>query len=365
MNNEYKWLYPHGEMSQLIKKIPWETTPIGNPSQWPSTLKASINACLASDYPAYVWWGQEFTVFYNDAYIALAGSHKHPSSLGRRAKDMWPEIWPLLESFISEVKETLKPVWRENLLMPLERNGVKEEAYFSFSFNSLLNEDGIFSGINCICSEMTDLQQSQKSLYSYFMQSPLPMVMMEGPEHFVKLANPWYEKLIGRKAMGKSISEVFNQGEASLYLPILDHVYKTGEPFIGKESPFTFVDDKGQRNDLWLDFGYYPFRENDGEIKGVIAMVHDVTSRVQDRAKLSVEKQKFEALFEDSPAAMALLRGPDFIYEKMNNKYRDLTGDRDFIGLPLVEALPELRDQEFHEIMKEFSVLEKLFTVMR
>lgn len=353
MKNEFSWLYPHGEMARLIKTQQWDATSLGNPTKWPSTLKASINACLASDYPAYVWWGEEFIVFYNDAYIALAGSVKHPSSLGKSAKHMWPEIWPLLQSFISEAQETLKPVWRENLLMPLERNGNKEEAYFSFSFNPLLNEEGDFSGINCICSEMTEIQQSQQSLYNYFMQAPLPLVVMEGPKHFVKIANAKYEKLIGRPAMGKEISQVFSKGEADFYLPILDQVFTTGEPYIGKESPITITDDSGTSKNLYLDFGYHPFKETDGKISGVLAMVHDVTSQVEAREKAEAKKQKFEALFVNSPAAMALLRGPEFIFEKMNDKYREMTGNRDFIDLPLVEALPELKNQPFHQIMKK------------
>lgn len=164
MKNEYSWLYPLGEMSQRIAENDWSKSPLGSPDMWPSTLKASINLILASSYPAYVWWGPQYIVFYNDAYIALAGSLKHKTALGNPAREMWPEIWSLLEEFINEARTTLKPVWRENLLMPLERNGVVEEAYFSFSFNPLLNEMGEFSGINCICSELTELHISQKSL---------------------------------------------------------------------------------------------------------------------------------------------------------------------------------------------------------
>jgi PAS fold len=50
---------------------------------------------------------------------------------------------------------------------------------------------------------------------------------------------------------------------------------------------------------------------------------------------------------------MALLRGEALVFEKVNTKYQELMGGRELIGKPLVEALPELKDQPFHELMKQ------------
>lgn len=69
-------------------------------------------------------------------------------------------------------------------------------------------------------------------------------------------------------------------------------------------------------------------------------------------AERDTERKKFETLFEQSPAIMALVRGPDFIFEKTNTAYQELIGHRDVIGKPLVEALPEIKGTPFHDHLK-------------
>jgi signal transduction histidine kinase len=57
---------------------------------------------------------------------------------------------------------------------------------------------------------------------------------------------------------------------------------------------------------------------------------------------IEVEKQKFEAVFVNSPASKALLRGPTLIYEKVNDKYAEAMGHRPLLGKKIDEAAPEL-----------------------
>lgn len=55
------------------------------------------------------------------------------------------------------------------------------------------------------------------------------------------------------------------------------------------------------------------------------------------------ERQKFETLFNSTPAAMAILKGPNFVFEKINDEYSKMIGHRKVLGLPILEALPELQ----------------------
>ena len=47
-------------------------------------------------------------------------------------------------------------------------------------------------------------------------------------------------------------------------------------------------------------------------------------------------------LFAHAPVAIAVLRGPDHVYELANDHYHELVGGRDVVGKPIREALPEL-----------------------
>ena len=48
---------------------------------------------------------------------------------------------------------------------------------------------------------------------------------------------------------------------------------------------------------------------------------------------------------------MAVLRGPDHVFELANAAYFKLIGERDILGKPIAEALPEVREQGFIELL--------------
>jgi PAS domain S-box-containing protein len=69
----------------------------------------------------------------------------------------------------------------------------------------------------------------------------------------------------------------------------------------------------------------------------------------------------FETLFEEIPAALAVLRGPEFIFEAANEDYFNLIGRNDILGKTLLEALPELADQPFPAILRDVMQTGKTF----
>ena len=57
--------------------------------------------------------------------------------------------------------------------------------------------------------------------------------------------------------------------------------------------------------------------------------------------------------FENASAFIAVLRGPDHVYELANAQYRRLMGDRIFVGRPVREVAPDVADQNFFEILDQ------------
>ncbi len=203
------------------------------------------------------------------------------------------------------------------------------------------------------------LESSIAELRGFFMQAPTPMVILEGREFRFTLANPPYEKLIGRRALGRTVAELFPKGEAEFYIPLLTEVYETGNPFVGKELLFTMPDENGVVKTVWIDIGYHPFRNEEGVIKGVLAIVHDVTESVLARRaietseeKLRIERSKLEAIFYGTDSPMVLFRGPNLVFEMANQKYLDMISNREVIGKTLIEALPEIAESAFPNIIQ-------------
>jgi len=60
-------------------------------------------------------------------------------------------------------------------------------------------------------------------------------------------------------------------------------------------------------------------------------------------------KSILSQMFEQAPGFMALMRGPDHVFELTNAAYQRLIGDRRVLGMSVREALPELEGQGFFE----------------
>src|SRR5262249_40400465 len=131
-------------------------TPVGPVETWPQGLKAAVSICLGSRYPIVIWWGREdFTQFYNDAYIPILGITKHPGWLGRSGREGWSEIWPTMGPMWEGVFATGQATWSEDFLYVLNRNLPREETYFTFSYSPIRDDTGAVGGIFCACNETT------------------------------------------------------------------------------------------------------------------------------------------------------------------------------------------------------------------
>jgi PAS domain S-box-containing protein len=74
------------------------------------------------------------------------------------------------------------------------------------------------------------------------------------------------------------------------------------------------------------------------------AQMHEAMTRI-----LNAERGQLQNLFNLAPGSIAVLTGADHTFELVNEAYYQLVGQRDIIGKPLLEALPELAGQGFRE----------------
>jgi PAS domain S-box-containing protein len=65
------------------------------------------------------------------------------------------------------------------------------------------------------------------------------------------------------------------------------------------------------------------------------------------------ELERLREMFEQAPGAMAILRGPEHVYEMVNPAYLQLIGGRDVVGKSLAQALPEIAAQGFIDLLDE------------
>jgi PAS domain S-box-containing protein len=88
---------------------------------------------------------------------------------------------------------------------------------------------------------------------------------------------------------------------------------------------------------------------------GTHADISDDIAASAERERLLREVQaandRISDIFRQAPAFMCVLRGPDHVFEMVNDRYLQLVGNRDLIGQPVRAALPEVEGQGFFELL--------------
>ncbi len=174
-----------------------------------------------------------------------------------------------------------------------------------FSAQELVARVGAHVALARSRAEATRALTSARDLMrDVFAQAPVAICVMRGASHVFELANPSYEQLAGRRDLvGRAFAEAFPEVEAQGVIAVLDEVYRTGVPFVGRRMPVTF--DRTGRGDVaqaYFHYMCYPLVDDDaaggggggGAVAGIIVVAHEITDEVlaqqaADRARDEAE----------------------------------------------------------------------------
>jgi len=145
-----------GELGERMRAIDWAQTPLGPIEAWPQSLRTCVRIVLTSRQPMFIWWGEQLINLYNDAYISILGG-KHPAALGRPAADVWRELWDDIAPRATKAIHENEGTFDEALLLIMERNGYREETYYTFSYSPVPGDTGGPGGI--LCANSSDTQR--------------------------------------------------------------------------------------------------------------------------------------------------------------------------------------------------------------
>jgi PAS domain S-box-containing protein len=366
----YPFLEGGGEMGELTRKFDWSKTSIGSPDQWPSSLRTMVNVVLTSRFPMFLWWGKDLVQFYNDAYRPSLGMDgKHPTALGSTGLQTWPEIWDHIYPLIQTVLSGGDAPFRENEYLPIFRNGKLEDVYWTFSYSPVRGDSGEIAGVLVTCNETTQTvlqlqraKQTEEFLSSrekYFREltdsMPAVLWLTDANGHCHYLNRHWYE------VTGQTVEESLGLGWVNATHP--DDQSNTARLFNAANTlrqPFEAQYRLRQKDGSYrwtIDKGTPRYDEN-GEYAGMIGTVTDVhderTAEITAHNVLASSETKFRALIEEAPVATCFFTGADMTIEIANEKMLSYWGkDKSAIGKPLTQAVPEVVDQPFPDLLQE------------
>jgi PAS domain S-box-containing protein len=194
-----------------------------------------------------------------------------------------------------------------------------------------------------------------KKFQSLFQEIPASLALLKGSQFIFEMANEGYIELIGhRDVLGKPLLEALPELKNQAFPNILSKVFTTGEIFRAQDVEVLLKKNgEDSLRSVFLDFTYKRISDHQGNPYGIFVFAVDVTEKVRARSGVHLEQLKLEAVFTNAAASLAIIQGPDSIFEKTNKSYASLFTDRPLVGKNLLEALPELKGQKFPDLISQ------------
>ncbi|UUX94716.1 PAS domain-containing protein [Aquabacterium sp. J223] len=312
----------------LLEGQDWSAHPLGPPAQWPPVLAALVASMQRCQGPMFICWGPQAHLLYNDRYADVLRD-KHPAAMGRPFREVWPEVGPELDVMLRQV---YAGHGQHGIDTPFHarRDGRDETAWFSFVWNPVLAADGSVDGFFSTAFETTTAVRADQAraaeaerLLQMFEQAPNFIAVLSGPEHVYVHANPAYLDFVGRgEIIGRRVRDAIPEVTEQGWVGVLDEVYRTGAPYIGRATPLRLRrSGRPGLDEAFVDFVFQPMRDESGAINGILVVGHDVTDhqrtlrRLRDREQalleaartLSLQRRQVEALLESTPLGIAFV----------------------------------------------------------
>ncbi|SHL96737.1 PAS domain-containing protein [Hymenobacter psychrotolerans] len=288
--------------------------------------------------------------------------------LGKPLLEALPELRDSpIPGILREVMATGQVFHAEEMPVSLAREAAApvEMLHWTFTYQPRRNAFGQVDGVLVFAYDVTEsvrARQAQRAqqaeLERLFAQAPVGIAILRGPALVVELANEAVQAIWGRSAaqvVGRPYFEALPETAGQGFEAILAGVLATGEPFFVTEAPVR-LPARGDKppGPAYVNFGFHPLRNEQGEVTGLLALGVEVTEQVRARQQAEAlqaerlhlaqaqarQRQNIYQVFEQAPVAIILLREPDHRVEYFNPAYRTLFPHPPAVGTTIAQSQP-------------------------
>lgn len=143
-------------MRQRISDYDWDSTVLGPLTGWHAKLRVIVELMLDSAEPMVIWWGPERIQIYNDAYGPRVDGAAGSIALGQPAASTGKHGWAKIEPLAASVIATGTSKMYTDFAFDIERNGVLQEAYWTYSLTPIRDQDDVVNGVLMLSGEVTE-----------------------------------------------------------------------------------------------------------------------------------------------------------------------------------------------------------------
>jgi PAS domain S-box-containing protein len=312
-----------------------------------------------------------------DMIIEIGNDHifevwgKDSSVTGKPLLEALPELEDqIFLKLLQDVYDTGNPFFGHAVKAELFRNQVLEDVYFDFVYTPLRDKSGAIYGIMVLATEVTTqvlslkaLEASEAKFRSLIEEAPIATCLFVGRELKIEIANNKILDFWGKdkSVFGQPLVEAVPELVGQPFIEILNQVFTTGITYEGFSEPALLLRD-GVLGTYYYDYTYKPLKNAQGEVYAIMDMAVDVTQQVLARKALEESESKLRSVIAAAPAGIVVFNGRDLIVDMPNQAFIDIIGKNfDIIGKPLAEAMPELKNQPFLQILDDVFTSGKMY----
>lgn len=154
------------------------------------------------------------------------------------------------------------------------------------------------------------VSEERAHLQRLFDQAPGFIAITEGSLHELKIANRAFFQLVGsRELLGRPALKAFPQLESRALSDLLQQVYVTGRPYIGRDIAVRVRPQAGGRAERrYVNFIFQPVFSEDEQVSGIFCQGHDVTAQVLAQQALQRSSERLQELVEERTRELELSR---------------------------------------------------------
>ncbi|KRA83993.1 ATP-binding protein [Altererythrobacter sp. Root672] len=269
-----------------------------------------LTGLLRSGAPKILIWGARFHAFCNEAYAdldPLMDMNRNGETFATLLPDVWTQI---RESLVQSLQGTERLSAQVSLVREVQGQAVP--LHYNAFFTPLYGRAASAGGVLIDIQETTeDRPLSQRLLFEkrqmqqLFGELPVLMAYGRGEELRLQFVNTAFRKFFGFRPLdGLTVEEAIPEAVEQGFVTLLREVLRTGEPFIGNDTPVRFHSGSDEPV-KYIDFIYQPVKNSQGKPIGILCTGVDVTD--QHNMKADSDRFKHRALHESRINAMGTM----------------------------------------------------------
>jgi PAS domain S-box-containing protein len=184
------------------------------------------------------------------------------------------------------------------------------------------------------------LRNTEQSFSAAFAEAPIGMVLLS-PEGTLLEVNRAYWQMLGYGS-----EHLTGRNSARITFP--EDVEKTRQFFEilrRAETDKAVLEKRYIHKDgrtIWTRASATMRRDAQGRPMQVVAIVEDITHDKLSEKVLRESEERLQLIFAQAPVGVCVMRGRELVYELVNPHYQELLPNRDLLGHPLLEVVPEV-----------------------